>query len=57
MPYLVQINPDGTIPEPTMERDKFFPAVAPPSQRVRDQARILEEQIKREQKPGMEIRG
>lgn len=55
--WVVQIRPDGTIPEPTTERDKFFPKLAGwQKERARDRIQNLEDQLKHEMLPGGEIR-
>jgi len=55
-PWVVQINPDNTIPDPITDREKFFPKL-PGGQRARDVVDMLTRQVERETKPGGEIRG
>jgi len=45
--YVVQINADGTIPEPTLDRDKSFPALPDRTDAVQAQMQRLYEQTLR----------
>ena len=51
--WIVQVRPDGTIPEPTTERDKQYPAI-PNWRRAAGQNMIenIQEQVAREQAAG-----
>lgn len=52
--WSVQVNPDGTIPPPTLHRDKNFrPLPSGREQRVVEQ---LERQYQAEMNPGAEVR-
>lgn len=56
--WLVQINPDGSIPEPNTSpnRDKAFPSLPP----VPDEQRVIDRlaaQHEATMKPGAEVRG
>lgn len=54
-PWIVQVNPDGTIPPPNLHRAKMFPALPQRSQEAIDAAnqRLLDAQLS----GGAEIRG
>lgn len=54
--YLIQVNPDGTIPPPTTDRDKNFPALPARDQELIDRQMdgILNQQLS---SGGGEVRG
>src|SRR5688572_1358846 len=52
--YYIQINPDGTIPEPTLNREKQFKPL--PDDHGKTEARVAQMQENME-KPNYEIRG
>lgn len=56
--WTVQIRPDGTIPDPTLDRDKSFHGMPGwQRERARDRVEDLREEMKRQQRPGAEVSG
>jgi len=58
--WIVQVNPDGSVPPPTKHKrgdiDKLFPKLAGPPEEEQRVIRSIERQVEREQQPGFEVR-